>query len=163
MMRADIRFFTFFIFFALSCASPQRAGDARGGVRPRGVFAAEEFSMMGKMRCTGYLAPGYYSYALKSSAGKTDFMITAAFGSSVKDETAGEIAAAAIDALKGKSDFIKSVKYRGNEIRFRFSRNPFQIKTMTAFMEDGFLKRIKLYFRKGFADIEVSDIVYAEH
>jgi len=165
MTRADIRFFGILVFFALSCASPQRAGEAGGiFVSPgQSVFASEEFSMMGEIHCAGHSAAGYYSYALKSTPAGTDFLLTGPMGASVKDETAGRIAAAAIEALKGNPDFIKSVKRRGNEIRFRFSRNPLYIKKMTAFVENGYLKRIKLYFRKGFADIEVSDIVYAEN
>ncbi|MBA3066273.1 hypothetical protein KJ633_00880 [bacterium] len=160
MPRADIRFFGAVIFFTLSCAVRPRTGDIRADCR---VFADEEFSILGEAHWEGHLTTGYYSYALKSSAEKTDFLFTGPMGSSVKDEDAGKIAAAAVDALKGKSDFIKSVKYRGNEIRFRFSRNPSGIKSMTAFMENGLLKRIKLYFRKGFADIEISDIIYAEN
>ena len=156
MTRADIRFFGALVFLALSCASLPRVDDISG------VFASEEFSMMGDIRCAGRLA-GYYSYALKSTPAGTDFLLTGPMGASVKDETAGRIAAAAIEALKGNPDFIKSVKRRGNEIRFRFSSNPQYIKKMTAFMESGYLKRIKLYFSKGFADIEVSDIVYAEN
>lgn len=161
MMRADIRFLGTLVFFALSCASPPKVGESGGVfVSP---FVSENFSLMGEIHCAGHLAPGYYSYALKSTPAGTDFLLTGPMGVSVKDETAGRIAAAAIEALKGKPDFIKSVKRRGNEMVFYFLRNPLYIKKMTALTEDGILKKIKLYFRKGFADIEVIDIVYAEN
>lgn len=163
MIPGDMRFFWAFVFLALSCAGPRRAGGDFGYSLSQSVFAAEEFSMMGDVHYSGIAASGYYLYVLKSSPDGMDFLLTDFMGASVEAGSAGEMAAFAVDALKRKSQFVRSVKRRKDEIRFRFLRNPYHIKKMTAFTEDGALKKIKLYFRKGFAEIEVRDIVYEKN
>jgi len=162
MPRAERLFFSCFMFLLISCASPRITGFPAGVLPPRGVFAAERFSMIGDMRLRGF-ADGYYSFALKSSDAGTEFLIIDALGASLRDETAEAIAAEAVAALKGKSGFIKSVKQRGDAIYFRFARNPFHIKKITVFMEEGGPGRIKLYFSKGVADMEISIIAYEEN
>ncbi|PIV18364.1 MAG: hypothetical protein COZ15_01760 [Elusimicrobia bacterium CG_4_10_14_3_um_filter_49_12_50_7] len=157
MPRTDIRFAALFFFFLISCAG-LRAPHSAGALHARSVFARENFSMFGDMRLRGF-AEGYYSCALKSGSGVTDFILIDAMGSGFRDERASAIASEVIDALKGKSAFIKSVKSRGGKIYFRFAKNPFHLKKMTAFMVDGSPVRFLVYFRKGSADIEVSDIV----
>jgi len=129
----------------------------------RNFFKSDDFSLMGKCYLNSSLSAGCFSFALSEKAGKTEFVPGNGFGEGLIPFRLDEISVAVISWLQGRGpDFLKNVTEKEDEALFFFSRNKYALKKMTVRTFDGRLAGISLFFKKGFAEIEIMDIVYAE-
>ncbi|MFH1958643.1 MAG: hypothetical protein ABIJ15_09250 [bacterium] len=119
---------------------------------------------MGKCYFNSSLSAGCFSFALSEKAGKTEFVPGSGLGEGLMPFRLDEISVAVISWLQGRGpDFLKNITEKEDEALFFFSRNKYALKKMTVRTFDGRLAGIALFFKKGFAEIEIMDIVYAEN
>lgn len=130
----------------------------------RNFFKQDDFSLMGKCYFNSSLSAGCFSFALSEKAGKTEFVPGSGLGEGLMPFRLDEISVAVISWLQGRGpDFLKNITEKEDEALFFFSRNKYALKKMTVRTFDGRLAGIALFFKKGFAEIEIMDIVYAEN
>jgi len=126
---------------------------------------------MGKCYLSSELYAGSFSFTLSERGGKTEFAPERGFADGAIPFRMDEVSGAVTSWLQGRPPpFLKKVTERTESARqgkdetvFFFSRNKYALKKMTVRNSDGRLAGISLFFKKGFAEIEVMDIVYAEN
>jgi len=130
----------------------------------RNFFKADDFSLMGKLYLNSKEGAGCFSFTLSERAGESEFVPSGALGSSEMFFRGDEISRVVISVLKGRYPvFLKKLLEKEDEVVFFFSRNSYALKKMSVRTADGNLSEIRLFFKKGFAEIEVMDIAYVEN
>lgn len=119
---------------------------------------------MGKLYLNSKKGAGCFFFTLSERAGKSEFVPAGELGAIEIPFQGDEISRVVISVLKGRYPvFLRKLVEKEDEVVFFFSRNSYSLKKMAVRTVDGNLSEILLFFKKGFAEIEVMDIAYVEN